>query len=59
MCESSIFNTNDELLMEDVMTIDIEGEKITMVDILNKQKIINGKFVRLDLEEHKLFIEEI
>jgi len=58
MCESNIYNTNDELLMEDVMIVNIDGEKITMIDILNEKKIVRGKFVRLELEEHKLYIEE-
>ena len=59
MCESNVYNTNNELLMEDVMIVDIDDEKITMFDILNEKKVISGKFVRLELEEHKLYIEEI
>lgn len=59
MCESNIYNSNGELIMEDVMVVDIEDEKITMVDILNEKKLFNGKFIRLELEEHKLIIEEI
>jgi predicted RNA-binding protein len=44
--------------MEDVMTVDIDDNKITMTDILNEKKIVYGKFIRLELEEHKLIIEE-
>ena len=58
MCESNIYNSDGELIMEDVMVVDIEDEKITMVDILNEKKIVYGKFIRLKLEEHKLIIEE-
>lgn len=58
MCESNIYNTNGNLLMEDVMVVDIDGEKIAMTDILNEKKIVYGKFIRLELEEHKLIIEE-
>ena len=58
MCESKIYNLNGNLLMEDIMVVEIDGEKITMTDILNEKKIINGKFVKLDLEEHKLYVEE-
>jgi len=43
--------------MEDVMVVDIDGEKISMADILNKKRIY-GKIVQIDLEEHKLIIEE-
>ncbi|MEA4956289.1 hypothetical protein SDC9_03679 [bioreactor metagenome] len=59
MCESNIYNSNGELIMEDVMVVDIEDTKITMTDILNEKKIIYGKFIRLELEEHKLIIDEI
>jgi len=59
MCESNIYNSDGKLLMEDVMNVDIDGEKITLYDILNEKKVVNGKFLRLDLEEHKLYIEEI
>ncbi|MBF4469068.1 MAG: CooT family nickel-binding protein [Methanobrevibacter arboriphilus] len=58
MCESNIYNSDGELIMEDVMVVDVEDEKITMVDILNEKKIVYGKFIRLELEEHKLIIEE-
>jgi predicted RNA-binding protein len=58
MCESNIYNSKGNLLMEDVMTVDIDDDKITMTDILNGKKIIYGKFIRLELEEHKLIIEE-
>ncbi|WP_081720066.1 CooT family nickel-binding protein [Methanobrevibacter arboriphilus] len=39
MCESNIYNSDGELIMEDVMVVDIEDEKITMVDILNEKKL--------------------
>jgi len=58
MCESNIYNINGDLLMEDVMVIDIEEEKIAMTNILNEKKVVHGKFVQLNLEEHKLIIEE-
>jgi predicted RNA-binding protein len=58
MCESNIYNINGDLLMEDVMVVDIDGKKISMTDILNNKKIVYGKFVRLDLEEHQLIIKE-
>ena len=58
MCESNIYNSNGDLLMEDVMVVDIDDNKITMTDILNEKKIVYGKFIRLELEEHKLIIEE-
>ena len=58
MCESNSYNSNGDLLMEDVMIVDINDNKITLTDILNEKKIVYGKFIRLELEEHKLIIEE-
>ncbi|RBQ22362.1 hypothetical protein ALNOE001_21050 [Candidatus Methanobinarius endosymbioticus] len=58
MCESNIYNSNGDLLMEDVMTVNINGEKITMIDILNEKKTVYGKFTQLKLEDHELIIEE-
>lgn len=58
MCESNVYNTNGQLLMEDVMEVNIDGDEISMIDILNNQKNIKGEFVKLELEEHKLIIEE-
>lgn len=37
MCESNIYNSDGDLLMEDVMVVDIDDNKITMTDILNEK----------------------
>ena len=58
MCESNIYNIHGDLLMENVMVVDINKEKIAMTNILNEKKVVYGKFVQLNLEEHKLIIEE-
>jgi len=58
MCESNVYNTNGNLLMENVMVVDIEEEKIAMEDILNEKRIVHGKIVKIDLEEHQIIIEE-
>jgi predicted RNA-binding protein len=57
MCESTIYSNENEMIMEDVMTVKIDGNKIEMLDILNNKKIIYGKFTELDLEGHKLYVE--
>ncbi|MGL6298576.1 MAG: CooT family nickel-binding protein [Methanobacteriaceae archaeon] len=59
MCESNVYTTENELLMEDVMEITINGEEIEMIDILGQKKTVNGKFTKLDLEGHKLYLELI
>ena len=58
MCESNIYNTDGQLLMENVMEVSINDNEISMIDILNNVKIIQGKFIKLELENHKMIIEE-
>ncbi|KZX17222.1 CooT family nickel-binding protein [Methanobrevibacter filiformis] len=57
MCESTVYTAENEIIMEDVMVVEINGNKIEMVDILNNKKIVHGKFTKLDLEGHKLYVE--
>ena len=58
MCESNVYNKNGNLLMEDAMFVDIDGEKIAISNILNEKRIVFGKITQIDLEEHKIIIEE-
>ena len=58
MCESSVYATDGTKIMEDVINIKIDGEKIHMVDILNTEKDIEGVIVEIDLEKHAIFVDE-
>jgi len=40
MCESTVYTMENKLLMEDVMVVEIYGDKIDMIDILNNKKHI-------------------
>lgn len=57
MCESTVYNTQGTKLMDDVIHIKINGEKIEMLDILNQGMTVEGKIVELDLEKHSIFIK--
>jgi predicted RNA-binding protein len=55
MCESRVY-LDDDLIVEDAIRIEVEGDKIVIYDILGDRKEINGKLKLIDLKEHKIFI---
>jgi len=60
MCESKVFlikNGKEELIMEDVTRIEVDGDKLTIYGILGDKKELNGKVVLMDLIGHKIVLE--
>jgi predicted RNA-binding protein len=57
MCESTVYDTDETLIMEDVINIKINGNKIHLTDILNIEKDLEGVIVEIDLDKHGIFIE--
>lgn len=58
MCESKVFLAGqEEPLMEDVVRIVVEGEKVKMWDILGEYREIKGRVVEMDLVGHKIVLE--
>ncbi len=57
MCESTVYSTKGEKIMEDVISIKIDNEEIELVDILNKKRKLKGKVVEIDLEKHRILLE--
>lgn len=57
MCESTVYTTDGEKIMEDVISIKIDGNTIDMADILNTKKQMNGSIVEIDLDKHRIYIE--
>jgi predicted RNA-binding protein len=57
MCESTVYTTDNEKIMEDVISIKIDGDTIDMADILNSKKQVKGKIVEIDLDAHKIYIK--
>jgi len=55
MCESKVY-LDDDLIVEDAIRIEVEGDKIVIYNILGDRKEINGKLKLIDLKEHKIFI---
>ena len=60
MCESKVFlikNGKEELIMEEVTRIEVDGDKLTIYGILGDKKELNGKVVLMDLIGHKIVLE--
>lgn len=57
MCESTVYSTDGDTIMEDVLYIKIDGEKIDLTDILGQRKSLSGTIVELDLDKHGIFIK--
>ena len=57
MCESTVYDTDGTKIMEDVINIRIDGEKIHLIDILNTSMDLEGVIVEIDLDKHGIFID--
>lgn len=57
MCESTVYSTDGDTIMEDVLYIKIDGEKIDLQSILGSKKSLSGKIVELDLDKHGIFVK--
>jgi len=56
MCESTVYSTDGDKIMEDVLYIKIDGEKIDLTDILGARKELNGTIVEIDLDKHGIYV---
>jgi predicted RNA-binding protein len=57
MCESTVYGMDGTKIMEDVINIKIDGQKIHLMDILNTELDLEGVVVEIDLDKHGIFVE--
>lgn len=58
MCESKVYiKGRGEPIMEDVVRVVVEGEKIKMWDIIGDCREVRGRVVEMDLVAHKVILE--
>ena len=57
MCESTVYSTDGDKIMEDALFIKIDGENIKLIDILGTGKDINGTIVEIDLDKHAIYVK--
>ena len=57
MCESTVYDTDGNKIMDDVLSIKINGNIIDLADILNEQKQLKGNIVEIDLDNHRIYVD--
>ncbi len=60
MCEAKAYikqNDKLELLMEDVVNVVPENDKVILTDILGKTKEVEGKILQVGLLDHKIILK--
>lgn len=57
MCESNAYSIDGSIIMEDVISMKINGKNIEMLDILNQKKEMKGTIVEIDLDKHRIYIQ--
>lgn len=57
MCESTVYTTDGTKIMEDAISIKIDGDTIDLEDILFNKKQITGRIVEIDLDKHEIYIK--
>ena len=62
MCESSAYlikgEKDDELILEDVVLMKPEGDKIVLTSILGEQKEVSADIDHIDLLHHKILLRQ-
>ena len=61
MCQSNVFaieNDREELLMEEVAGLDIDGEKITMRSLFGEPLSVLARIKEIDLIKNRFVIEK-
>jgi predicted RNA-binding protein len=60
MCEASAYLLKDgqeELFLKEVDIVELDGDKIRLVNIFGEQKIIKAKIKHMSLVNHKILLE--
>ena len=59
MCEAAVFLVKDgekQQIMDNVVTVHPEGDKILLTDLFGEQKLVTAKVERVDLLEHEIIL---
>jgi predicted RNA-binding protein len=60
MCEAIVFVVKDgvkQQVMENVVTVHPEGEKLLLTDLFGEQKLITASIERIDLTGHEIILK--
>lgn len=62
MCEAHAFllnNDKEEMILENVDQVDVEGDEIRMVNIFGEQKVIKARIKSYSAVKNKIVLESI
>jgi len=60
MCQSTAFALTDdgeELLLEDVARVDVDGNTVRLQTLFGKPVCLPGRIVEIDLMKHRILLE--
>lgn len=59
MCLATAYNRKDDnrILCQYVSRVDIDGSKITMVDVMGAETVVTGTLVSVDLVKNQVIID--
>ena len=61
MCESKVVRVKgdeEEVVMEDVVRVEVDGNVIKLYGLLGEYKEVKGKIVLMDMRSHRIVVEE-
>jgi predicted RNA-binding protein len=61
MCEAAVFLDRDgdlEKVMDDVVELRPEGDKLLIVDVFGEQKLVSARIREVELMDHRIILRE-
>jgi predicted RNA-binding protein len=61
MCEAAVFLDRDgdlEKVMDDVVEVKPEGNKLLLVDVFGEQKLVSARLKEVELMDHRIILRE-
>ena len=61
MCEAAVFldkNGDLEKVMDDVVEVKPEGDKLLLVDVFGEQKLVSARLKEVELMDHRIILGE-
>jgi predicted RNA-binding protein len=61
MCEAAVFLDKDgdlEKVMDDVVEVRPEGNKLLLVDVFGEQKLVSARLKEAELMDHRIILRE-
>jgi len=62
MCEAIAYlvsSGKEKEIMRDVVTVEVQGKRLTFRDIMGNEKKLQAKIKKIDLMQHKVTVEEL